>query len=1083
MIVRLGVVTRACVQLLTVSVFTFAALSASAQSPQPRITQPIVESQRIILPGHLHPLAKAKYDQGAVEDTSPANRMLLLLSRTQAQQKALDQLLEEQQTQGSANFHQWLTPEQFGSQFGASAVDVQKITDWLTSKGFSVANAAASKTVIEFSGTAGQVRDAFLTELHTYAFPGRTFTANNVDPQIPAALAPVVRGFVSLNSFPRRSYAHVRGAVQRTSNGTIVPEWTTNSGYFALGPGDFATIYNSFPLLRNNIDGNGEKIGVVGRSEINLDDVANFRSLFGLSSGNYSIVVDGTDPGYVSGDEGESALDVQWAGGTAPGANVQLVIAESTSTTDGVDLAAEYIVDNNLTDILSESYGSCEANVGTSGNSFYKNLWSQAASQGITVVVSSGDSGSAGCENPSIAPVSEYYLGGVAVNAIASTPYNVAVGGTDFNDASSTSTYWSSTNHTDSATGEKLISALSYIPEMTWNDSCAHSATASSLTSCANVTSIDQSTYGTLQLWAGSGGPSNCAVSTTSNGTTTCSSGYSKPSWQTGSGVPNDSVRDLPDISFFASTGKSGSNSFYVVCQTDEGASCVADSKGNVSFLGVGGTSASAPNFAAVVALAGQQVGNQRLGNINYYLYKIAAQSNASCASSGSASDSCIFYDTQVGNISVPCAPGSQNCSVSSGTKSGILVANSKPAYMTGSGYDTATGLGSANINNLVSALSGTAVPTVSTPTASSTSLSLGNSTTLTVKVTGNGSVGTPAGTITFKDGGTSIGTATQTSDASTYTLTGTLSYKPSNTGNHEITASFTSSSQYLNASSSTLTIDVTTSATISTPTADPTSFTIGKSTSLSVTVTGSSTGGVPKGTINYYDGGSSIGTATTSSDSSNYQLTGTLSYTPTASGKHTITAKYSNDDNYGSTTSSSATATANASFTQSLASSSISMGSSGGSGTNAVTFTPASTGVPSGTTVSYYCASSSTSASCSPTSSSAGSASLSSSPVTVNVTYTLPSLSASSSAPDHKNFSALGGGLLFAGVILFSVPRVRRRSQLLAMLLLIGTVGLGTSCGGSSSKKSQTYTFTVTSTATAYGATTTQTNTFTVAN
>jgi subtilase family serine protease len=1061
-------------------------VSAAAQSPESRITRPVVDFQRVILSGHIHPLAQAKYDQGAVDDSAPASRVLLLLSRTEAQQKALDQLLEEQQTQGSANYHRWLTAEEFGAQFGASESDVQKITAWLTSKGFTVEKVAANKMLIEVSGTAGQVRSAFSTELHNYALPGGTFTANNADPQIPAALAPVVSGFVSLNSFPRRSFMHVLGTVVHSSTGTIQPQWTTSGGSYAIGPGDFATIYNSFPLLRNSIDGSGQTIGVVGRSEINTSDVANFRSFFGLSSGDYSIIVDGTDPGYVSGDESESALDVEWAGATAPGAKVRLVIAKSTSTTDGVDLAAEYIVDNNMADILSESYGSCEANLGTSGNSFYKNLWQQAASQGITVVISSGDSGSAGCENPSIAPVSESLLGGLAVNGIASTPYNVAVGGTDFNDAASTSTYWGS-NYTDSATGLKHISALSYIPEMTWNDSCAHSASASSLTTCANVTSIDQSMYGTLQLWAGSGGPSNCAVSSTSGNTTTCSSGYSKPSWQTGTGVPNDGVRDIPDVSFFASVGKSGSNSFYVVCQEDQGASCVPDSKGNISYSAVGGTSAAAPNFAAVVALVGQQVGNQRLGNINYYLYKIAAQSDASCASSGSASSSCTFYDTQVGNISVPCMAGSPDCSLTSGKGTGILVANKKPAYMTGSGYDTATGLGSMNINNLASAISGMAVPTLSTPTATSTALNLGDSTTLSVTVTGNSTIGVPTGTITFYNGSTSIGDATTSGNSSAYTLSGTLTYTPSNTGTESITAKFTSSGEYLDATSSALSIDVVTSATISTPTASPSSFTIGKSTSLSVTVTGSSTSGVPTGTITFYDGSTSIGTATTSSDSSNYNLTGTLSYTPSTSGTHSIKAQYGGDDNYSSKTSSSVTVTANATFTQSLSSSAITVSSSGGSGTNAVTFTPASTGIPSGTTVAYYCTSSSTAASCSPTSSSTGSTSLSDSSVTVNVTYTVPAPSASTSAAQHNNISRLGSGLVFAGVLLFSVPGVRRRRHLLAMLLLITFVGIAAGCGGngssSKSARAETFTFTVTSTATAYGATTTQTSTFTVTN
>lgn len=1071
--------------------------NAIAQTPQTRITQPIVESQRVTLAGHVHPLAKAKYDQGAVDESVATGRMMMLLSRTEVQQAALDKLADEQQTPGSANYHRWLTPEEFGAQFGASDADVQKVTAWLASQGFTVEKVAASKTLIEFSGTAAQVKNAFQTEIHSYALPKGTYTANNSDPQIPAALAPVVRGFVSLNNFPRRSFAKVHGTAVRNTNGAIRPQWTsTSGGFFAIGPGDFATIYNSMPLLYSNVDGTGRTIGVVGQSNISLTDVANFRSLFGLSASTPTVVVSGTDPGLQlsAGDEGESVMDVEWAGATAPGATIKLVIAKTTSTTSGVDLAAQYLVNNNLADILSESYGACEAELLTSGNSFYKNLWQQAAAQGITVVVATGDNGSAACEDPTSASASETNYGGVGVSGIASTPYNVAVGGTDFNDASSTGSYWSSTNYTDSTTGQKHISALGYIPETTWNDSCAHSATSTSLTSCAGVTSTDSSTYGTLQLWAGSGGPSNCATSTVSGSNINCTAGYSKPSWQTGTGVPNDGVRDIPDVSLFAATGESGSNSFYVACQADAKGDCVAGSSGTVSFLGVSGTSASTPNFAAIIALAGQQLGNQRLGNVNPLLYQTAAQSGASCTSSGAVSSTCTFYDTRVGNISVPCNPGSPDCSVSTGTAKGVLVANSVPAYMTTAGYDTATGLGSVNVTNLVAAIAGLATPAIATPTASPTTVNLGNSATLSVTVTGNSSLGAPTGTITFKDGSTSIGSASSTS-VSGNTLTGTRTYTPSTAGTHSITATISSAGGYVGGTSSALTLTVTSlpTPTISTPTATPSSFTLGNPTTLTVTVTGDSTIGAPTGVIKFYDGNTLIGTATNSSPSS-YVLEGTYTFTPSSSGTHTVTAQYSGDTNYGSVTSGSGTVTANAAFTQSLTSSSISVGSSGGTGTNTVTFSPASTGVPSGTTISFYCSSSSTAASCTPTSSSSGSVSISTAAVTGNITYTVPALGASAKPSERTMPWKLGGGLLFAGVFIFAVPGIRKHRQLAVMILLLSALALTLGCGGGGTSASsqssgtttitpQTYTFTVTATTTAYGVTTTQTSAFTVTN
>src|SRR5262249_7225346 len=152
------------------------------------------------------------------------------------------------------------------------------------------------------------------------------------------------------------------------------------------------------------------------------------------------IILNGPDPGLVSGDEGESDLDVQWAGAIAPKATIKLVSSQSSLTDgiSGVDASAVYAVDNNIAAIVSESYGACEPALGASGNLFYRLLWQQAAAQGMTVVVSAGDNGSAGCDDPSGTSATR----GIAVSGIASTPFNVAMGGTDFNQAGQETTYW-----------------------------------------------------------------------------------------------------------------------------------------------------------------------------------------------------------------------------------------------------------------------------------------------------------------------------------------------------------------------------------------------------------------------------------------------------------------------------------------------------------------------------------------------------------------------------------------------------------------------------------------------------------------
>jgi len=672
-----------------------------------RVMDTVDDTNRTVLRGNVHPKARAEFDGGAVADATPVTRILMVLQRGAEQEAALRQLMEEQQTKNSPNYHAWLTPEDFGKKFGPADADVQTVTDWLTSHGFQNIKVAKGKTVVEFSGNAGQVRKAFATEIHKYNVNGEEHFANASDPQIPVALAPVVAGVASLHDFRKRAYARRAGTFRRIkATGEVKPLFTTSTGCgangttqcLALGPADFAKIYNSAPLLSAGvpIDGTGQSIAIVGRTNINLTDVQQFRSIFGLPANftSSNIILNGPDPGVTSsGEEIEADLDVQWSGSVAPMAQILFVVTESpqsTTATDGVDLSALYIVDNNIAPVLSDSFGSCESAMVTGGNALYNAMWQQAAAQGITVVVAAGDDGSAGCD-PSAQPNAATL--GLAVSGTASTPFNVAMGGTDFDQVGKTSTFWSTTNSTLPYTGQTPLtelSAIGYIPETTWNDSCASGGQASNCTA-TKINSDQQSNPG-VDVVAGSGGPSSI---------------YAKPSWQAVTGVPGDGRRDLPDVSLFASDGNNGSS--YVVCQADANSGTGSSTSScdlNSPFLDfqlVGGTSAATPTFAGIMALVNQKTG-QRQGNANYVLYALANNETfANCNSTTVlAGNACVFYDVTKGNNSVACSGGSSNCSNTASGQFGIIVSQGTPAFKTSTGYDLATGLGSVNIANLV---------------------------------------------------------------------------------------------------------------------------------------------------------------------------------------------------------------------------------------------------------------------------------------------------------------------------------------------------------------------------------------------
>ncbi len=596
--------------IVVIAVVFFFGRSASAQS---RIDEAIQNTQRVAVTGSSpNQLIAMSKDNGRLPGSQNLGRMVLLLSPTPAQDQAAADLIAAQHDASSPLFHKWLTPAQFGQQFGIANADSAQVGQWLESQGFTVHQVSQSRRFIVFSGNVAQVEGTFSTQMHSYTFNNKSFISNSSDIQFPAALRNVVKGVVRLHSNPS-SPAVLRGAKAYFKKSGA--QFTFDDGSHGMTPADFAKIYNIQPLYKAGINGTGQSIAIVGRSNIEIQDVRDFRNLLGLPVNDPKIIVNGDDPG-ITPDVDEATLDVTWSGAVAPMATIDFVVSQSNFA-DGVDVSAEYIVDNNIAPVMSTSYGTCETDLGPVENAFYNSLWQQAAAQGITSFVSAGDAGGAGCD----APAGGGYSSGVlAVNGVASTPYNVAVGGTQFNDTNNPSTYWSATN--DPTTGE---SALGYIPEMAWNES-----------------SNDPND---VLLYAGGGGVSTL---------------YAKPSWQVGIGVPNDRARDLPDISLSASL-----HDGYLVCL--EGNCGFGD-----YFFSFGGTSASSPAAAGIMALVNQKMGGKPQGMANYVFYRLASVSG-------------VFHDVVKGNNKVPDPNGQYTV-----------------GYNAGKGYDLATGLGSMDVSALV---------------------------------------------------------------------------------------------------------------------------------------------------------------------------------------------------------------------------------------------------------------------------------------------------------------------------------------------------------------------------------------------
>ena len=691
-----------------------------------RVVARIDEASRVTLTGNTHYLARKEFDRGLADLQLPLERMVLVLERSPAQEAALKRFMDEQYDPKSANFHHWLEPEEFGRLYGPSDDDMAAVTNWLEVHGFRIYRVSKGRVTIEFSGTAGQVQEAFHTEIHRYEMKGEQHIANDRDPQIPSALAPVVKGIASLNDFFPRHQSKFGGFVKRDRKTGKITEfdgkrsgpgsklsYTDSSSrvHNDVTPFDFATIYNLLPLWNNGITGSGQKIAISAVSDVLQSDIDTFRSSFGLPSSTISVIHNGADPGVVAGATVENTLDVQWSGAAAPAATVVLVVSGTQGTTFGGQLSDSYIVDNKVATITSASYGNCEAGIGNAGNAALNKIYQQGSAEGISMFVSSGDQGSTGCDSSnSGAPATH----GLQVNGWASSPYVTGVGGTDFNVYTNTNrtTYWNNSNSSTGAT------AKGYIPELPWNATCTsywllvgNPTFASSEALCLAV-AISPVDDNLVKVTGGSGGVCSCTnLPAGATSISQCAGGYAKPGWQSVAGVPPDGKRDVPDVSLFAAGGWPDgiTGSAYLLCvAANDPNGCDYSDPSYIIYQEVGGTSVSSPAMAGIMALVQQKMGGKGQGLANPELYSLFSKESVSgCATdSVKSGNKCIFYDITAGTNAQVCNFGSINCVPDGVEPLGIV-----SGYNSNVGYDLTTGLGSVNAANLVNAWSSAQAP------------------------------------------------------------------------------------------------------------------------------------------------------------------------------------------------------------------------------------------------------------------------------------------------------------------------------------------------------------------------------------
>jgi len=860
-----------------------------------RITTPVNDADRVTLAASTPKNLSSAKDLGVADASIVGHHVTLVLQRTVSQQAALSQYLSDVQNPDSSQYHKWLTPAEYGARFGVAADDVQTIIAWLQSQGLTLERVSPAANMISFSGTVGQLQSAFSTTIHSVSVQGKTHIANLRSSQIPRALSPVVKGVMGLDDFhPHSNLMPGPTAKFNSKTHRIEPDLTLfdQAGNPALymDPSDAATIYDTPNTALNpnysgtTYDGTGVTVGVVGDTDVDLGPVTNYRLAFlGETTGNVNLpapVLDGSDPG-TNGDELEAFLDLEVLGGIVPKAKINYYESDDTDLSAGLFDAIQRAINDNVVSILSISYGSCEANLGTSTNQFLEEIYAQAAAQGITVTVSSGDSGSAGCDNQDTETSA---INGLAVNGLGSTPYNVSVGGTDFDVLGTNfSTY---VNATTSGSSPYWRTALQYIPENPWNDS----------------TSSNGALANNNPLFLGSGGTT---VSTNIIGAGGGMSGiYNKPVFQSAL-TPADGARDVPDVAFLAGNGLYGA--IWVVCgpSLTAGTDCIMQNgafTSGTTFTGVGGTSAATPAFAGMLAQVVQATGS-RIGQANNVLYNLAMNNYGT-----------VFHDVTVGNNSVVCSSAT-DCGAN-----GFLT-----GYDAGTGYDLASGLGSvdaaAMVKNWASGV-GTSSATTLKINGATSPVNVMHGTSLNFAVGVNPSSATGLAALVNNDPA-ATGAPLQHGQPFTIPISngaGTASYNGLPGGQYSVYASYggdtgtaASQSQPIGVniapepSSTMLTVNAYNLAT--TPLANLNAIPYGSYIFADTTVYGTAEGytaslGSATGTMTIFDNGKQIGTSPINSGNLSSFPAMSAGVYPFAAGTHTVTASFPGDESYQSSVS-----------------------------------------------------------------------------------------------------------------------------------------------------------------------------------
>ena len=660
---------------------------AAAQKPETRIVAPIDNLVRTTLQNSHSSLATAANDAGQMPVSTQLQGVSICLSKTAAQQAAIDSLIAAQQNPASPQYHQWLSPDEYAAQFGASDADLSKVQGWLQQQGFSVLGVSRDRSTITFTGNVAQIEAAFGAEMHYFNVEGKKHFAPATDLSVPAAFAPAIAGVGNLSDFRPKPNVKQGAPVK-------VDFTSSQTGSHFVTPKDLATIYDINASYNTGWTGAGQTIAVIGESAILASDITNFQTAAGtpVRAPNLILVPNtGTSTLYTD-DEGESDLDVEYSGAVARGATVDFVYTGNSANYDVYD-ALGYAVTNKIGTIITISYGTCEPAFASSFAKYDAYL-QQASLQGQSVIASSGDSGSTGCyEDQGQTGVTTAAQTALNVSWPGSSAYVTSMGGTEFltaDVAASNSTYWVA------STGSDVISsATQYIPEMVWND---------------------DSTSGGLS--ASGGGISTDSL---------------HPSWQTGvAGINASAYRLVPDIALASSPNNAG----YLYCSSDTSTgitgSCTNGFRDatNTYLTVAGGTSFAAPVFAGMLAIINQSKGaTTGQGLVNPTLYTLAANATTYALA---------FHDITSGNNG--CTAGlTYPFSLGNSTTAGpACPTSSAGTYAAATGYDLATGLGSVDVNNLLTAWPGTtaATPSTFTLSASTTAITQGNSGVETITLT-----------------------------------------------------------------------------------------------------------------------------------------------------------------------------------------------------------------------------------------------------------------------------------------------------------------------------------------------------------